>query len=28
MARGVHFLQSYWAAIRQAFTDRRLDRFM
>jgi AhpD family alkylhydroperoxidase len=28
MARDVGFLQSYWAATRQAFTDRRLDRLM
>jgi AhpD family alkylhydroperoxidase len=28
MARDVGFLQSYWAATRQAFTDRTLDRLM
>jgi AhpD family alkylhydroperoxidase len=28
MARDVGFLQSYWAATRQAFTDRALDRLM
>jgi AhpD family alkylhydroperoxidase len=28
MARDVGFLQSYWAATRQAFTDRKLDRLM
>ena len=28
MARDVGFLQSYWAATRQAFTDRTLDRRM
>ena len=28
MARDVGFLQSYWAATRQAFSDRRLDRLM
>ena len=28
MARDVGFVQSYWAATRQAFTDRALDRLM
>ena len=28
MARDVGFLQSYWEATRQAFTDRALDRLM
>lgn len=28
MAREVGFFQNYWAATREAFTDRKLDRFM